>query len=146
VIERLGLGHELFVGVQDAHGARTAHIYEPDADGTGRHKKLDLENTDTFRRAGVPGGGGYATARAMAAFYQALLNGGEWNGTRIVSRRMVQYVTRNFGHGGAGSSFCWGDPESGVSFAYVSNSRVPDPWHSRRLEVVCNCVHAAIQD
>ena len=95
VIERLGLGNELFVGVPDTHGARTAHMHEPGAEGTG-HKRLDLENTDTFRRAGVPGGGGYATARAMAAFYQALLNGGEWNGTRFVSRRMIQYVTRNF--------------------------------------------------
>ena len=40
------------------------------------------EHASTFRRAGVPGGGGFATARAMAAFYQMLLNGGSLNGTR----------------------------------------------------------------
>jgi CubicO group peptidase (beta-lactamase class C family) len=51
---------------------------------------------------------------------------------------------RTFGHGGVGSSYCWADPDSGVSFAYLTNSRVPDPWHSRRLDQVSNIVHAAI--
>ena len=49
-----------------------------------------------------------------------------------------------FGHGGVGSSYCWADPGSGVSFAYLTNSRVPDPWHSVRLDRVSNLVHAAI--
>jgi CubicO group peptidase (beta-lactamase class C family) len=49
-----------------------------------------------------------------------------------------------YGHGGVGTSYCWADPQSGVSFAYLSNSRLPDPWHSRRLDVLSNCVHAAI--
>ena len=49
-----------------------------------------------------------------------------------------------FGHGGVGTSYCWGDPDSGVSFAYLTNSQVPDPWHSRRLELLSNCVHSAI--
>lgn len=49
-----------------------------------------------------------------------------------------------FGHGGVGSSYCWGDPGSGVSFAYLTNSRVPEPWHSVRLERVSNLMHAAI--
>jgi hypothetical protein len=26
----------------------------------------------------------------------------------------------------------------------VSNSRVPDPWHSERLDIISNIVHAAI--
>ena len=51
---------------------------------------------------------------------------------------------RTFGHGGVGSSYCWADPDSGVSFAYLTNSRVPDPWHSQRMDVVSNCVHSAI--
>ena len=49
-----------------------------------------------------------------------------------------------FGHGGVGTSYCWGDPDSGVSFAYITNNRVPDPWHSERLDVVSTLVHAAI--
>lgn len=49
-----------------------------------------------------------------------------------------------YGHGGVGTSYCWADPQSGVSFAYFSNSRLPDPWHSRRLDILSNCVHAAL--
>lgn len=51
---------------------------------------------------------------------------------------------RTYGHGGAGNSYCWADPDSGVSFAYLSNARVPDPWHSERMELVSNLVHMAI--
>jgi CubicO group peptidase (beta-lactamase class C family) len=49
-----------------------------------------------------------------------------------------------FGHGGVGSSYCWADPGSGVSFAYLTNSRLPEPWHSVRLDRISNLVHAAI--
>lgn len=49
-----------------------------------------------------------------------------------------------FGHGGVGTSYCWVDPDSGVSFACITNNRLPDPWHSRRLELIGNCIHAAI--
>lgn len=49
-----------------------------------------------------------------------------------------------FGHGGAGASYCWGDPDSGVSFSYLTNGRIPDPWHSRRLDFVSNLAHSAI--
>jgi CubicO group peptidase (beta-lactamase class C family) len=113
-----------------------------------------------------------------------MLNGGELNGTRLVSPRMLQYAIRNhtgdrideymgmpmhrglgphlrgttenvrglggfaspraFGHGGVGTSYCWGDPESGVSFAYITNNRIPDPWHSKRLDLIANFVHSAI--
>ncbi len=185
LIEPLGLSAELFVGLPDAEGKRAAEMHAPSEDGR-RQIRFAQENSVEFRRAGVPGSGGFATARAMAAFYQMLLNGGSLNGTRIVSPRMVQFVTRNFtgervdhymgmpmhrglgphsrgmsenirglgslaspttfGHGGVGSSYCWGDPESGVSFAYLTNSRVPDPWHSRRLDIVSNCIHSAIED
>ena len=51
---------------------------------------------------------------------------------------------RTYGHGGVGSSYCWTDPDSGVSFAYLTNSRIPDPWHSMRLDLVANLVHSAI--
>ena len=182
VIVPLGLGDELFVGVPDAVQHRTADMHEPDPDG--RPVKRADENNARFRRAGTPGGGGYGTARAMAAFYQMLVNGGTLAGRRLLSTRTIQYVLRNytgdrvdghmgmpmhrglgphsrgtgitirglgslasprtFGHGGVGSSYCWADPDSGVSFAYLTNSRVPDPWHSARLDVVSNAVHVAI--
>ncbi len=183
VIEPLGLGDELFVGLPDGRHERAVDMHEPAASGAGQVKRAD-ENNPAFRRAGTPGGGGYATARAMAAFYQMLAAGGTLNGRRLFSPRMIQYVTRSvtgsrvdgymgmpmhralgphvrgttetirglgsiasprtFGHGGVGSSYCWADPDSGVSFAYLTNSRVPDPWHSARLDVISNTAHAAI--
>jgi CubicO group peptidase (beta-lactamase class C family) len=183
IVEPLGLAGELFVGLPEVEGKRAADIHEPSADGTRSVKRAE-ENNATFRKAGTPGGGGYATARAMAAFYQMLGASGTLNGVRLLSPRMVQYVTRNFtgdmvdaymgmpmhrglgphsrgttptirglgslasprtfGHGGVGSSYCWADPDSGVSFAYLTNGRLADPWHSQRMDVVSNCVHSAI--
>lgn len=185
IILPLGLGEELYVGLADELQARAADMHAP-AESDGRQEKLTGENTALFRRAGVPGGGGYATARAMAAFYQMMLQGGRLNGTRLFSPRLISFVTRDFtgdrvddymglpmhrglgphsrgltpvarglgtiadpstfGHGGVGSSYCWADPASGVSFAYLSNSRVPDPWHSRRLDILSGCVHGAIEN
>ncbi len=182
IVEPLGLARDIFVGLPDAEHGRVATIHEPDADGTQR--ALTEENTAPYRRAGIPSSGGFATARGMAALYQMMVNGGRLNGTRLFSRRLIEFVTRNhtadmvdtgmgipmhrglgvhvrgttetirglgtlasprtFGHGGVGSSYCWGDPESGVSFAYLTNSRIPDPWHSRRLDLVANLVHSAI--
>lgn len=182
IAEPLGLGGELYVGLPEVEGKRAVDMHEPGPDGA--PVRREEENTPEFRRAGTPGGGGYATARAMAAFYQMMGNGGTLNGVRLLSPRLVEYVTRNytgdrvdnylgmpmhrglgphsrgttptirglgslahprtFGHGGVGSSYCWVDPESGVSFAYLTNGRVPDPWHSARMDVVSNCVHSAI--
>ena len=183
VIEPLGLGGDLFVGLPDAEHARSVDMHEPVEDGRRQARRAD-EASAEFRRAGTPGGGGYATARAMAAFYQMMVQGGTLGGVRLLSPRMVEYVTRNFtgdrvdqnmmmpmhrgigphsrgltdtirglgslasprtfGHGGVGSSYCWGDPDSGVSFAYLTNSRIPDPWHAQRMDVISNCVHSAI--
>ncbi len=182
IIEPLGLARDIFVGMPDAEHGRAASIYEPGEDG--KQQALQDENTAPFRRAGVPSSGGYATARGMTALYQMLANFGKLNGTRVFSRRLIEFVTRNhtgdmhdggmhmpmhrglgvhvrgmsekirglgaiasprtFGHGGVGTSYCWADPDSGVSFAYISNSRIPDPWHSRRLDIVANLAHSAI--
>jgi CubicO group peptidase (beta-lactamase class C family) len=179
----LGLERDLFVGLPDVEHDRAVDMHEPSPDGARQTRRAE-ESRPEFRRAGTPGGGGYATARAMATFYQMLLAGGTLNGVRLLSPRMVAYVTRNhtgdrvdeymgmpmhrgvgphsrgttptirglgslasprtFGHGGVGSSYCWADPDSGVSFAYLTNSRVADPWHSQRMDVVSNFVHTAI--
>ena len=184
VTEPLGLGGELFVGLPDAEHGRAVDMHEPQADGQ-RHVARAEENNAEFRRAGTPGGGGYGTARGMAAFYQMLAQGGTLDGRKLLSTRTIEYVTRNFtgdrvdgymgmpmhrglgphsrgltetirglgsiasprtfGHGGVGSSYCWADPDSGVSFAYLTNARLADPWHSARMDVISNSVHAAIE-
>ena len=51
-----------------------------------------------------------------------------------------------FGHGGAGSSYSWADPESGVSFTYLSNCRSDEPFHGQRLDHFSNIFHAAIAE
>jgi CubicO group peptidase (beta-lactamase class C family) len=181
VIAPLGLQDEIMVGVRDNAVARTVDMHEP---GENRVKPIADNNSAAWKQAGVPGGGGYATARGMAALYQMMLSGGELGRSRILSPRTLGYAIRNwtgdmvdaymnmpmhrgigphlrgttetvrglgsfaspmtFGHGGVGSSYCWGDPESGVSFAYLTNCRIPDPWHSQRLDLVSNFVHSAI--
>lgn len=51
-----------------------------------------------------------------------------------------------FGHGGAGSSYSWADPDSGVSFSYITNAVMPEPAHSRRVDIISNLAHACITD
>ena len=49
-----------------------------------------------------------------------------------------------FGHGGAGTSYSWADPETGVSFTYLSNSQLTEPLHSQRLDEIATLAHAAV--
>jgi CubicO group peptidase (beta-lactamase class C family) len=182
VIEPLGLGRDLYMGLPPSEDGRVSDMHEPLA--AGGHGLLADSNNDTWRRLCAPGGGAYGTARGMAALYQMMLGGGALGGVRLLSPRTLAFALRNhtadrvdtfmglamhrglgphlrgtttaarglgslaapdaFGHGGVGSSYCWGDPGSGVSFAYVSNSRLPEPWHSVRLDRIANLVHAAI--
>lgn len=175
IIAPLGLQDDLFVGLLPAQHGRAADMH--DVDGTPRQPECGAAH----RAAGVPGGGGYATARGMAAFYQCLVAGG----SPILSRRMTQYALRNrtdeamdeynnapmhralgphlrgttagirglgslahpdtFGHGGVGSSYCWGDPDSGLSFAFLSNTRQEEEFHLRRMDRLSNLAHAAIR-
>ncbi len=175
VLAPLGLAGDIFVGVPESEQGRCADTYAAE----GR------DNSAAFKAAGMPSGGGYATARGMAAFYQMLLGRGRLGEVRLLSPRLVGYVTRShtgergddamggipmhrglgphvrgdsdrirglgtigapetFGHGGAGTSYSWADPTSGVSFTYITNFVSPDPWHSARLDRVANLVHAAI--
>lgn len=183
ILQPLSLNN-ICVGVPDALHDRVAGAYQRSE--TGEHEPLADRNTPAFWRAGVPGGGGYATATDLVAFYQMLLNLGALNGTRVLGPRTVQYVTRNhtgdrvderfgmpmhrglgvhvrgttsmirglgssaapnvFGHGGAGTSYSWADPGTGVSFSYLTNSQMPEPDHSRRLDEIMTIAHAAVTD
>ena len=183
VIEPLGLQQDIFLGVPAAQHYRLTELYDMPGEGEPL-RCAGVENTAAWIEAGVPSSGGYATAIGMAAFYEMLAAGGQFGGTRLFSRRLIEYVTRNFtgeqidglfgvpmhrglgphlrgssegirslgtlasprtfGQGGAGSSTCFADPDSGLSFAYLTNVRSPEPWHSDRLDRVANIVHASI--
>jgi len=181
VIEPLGLTREMFLGLLETEDPRAAAMYTPKQ---AEQWPLDpMVAAPLFRRAGIPGAGGYATARAMAVFYQMMAQGGAWNGVRIASPRMIDYVTRDFtgdlvddftgypmhrglgpfsrgqtghpglgaighprtfGHSGVGTSYCWADPTSGVSFAFLSNCRRDNEWHNKRMDILSTLVHASI--
>jgi CubicO group peptidase (beta-lactamase class C family) len=183
ILQPLSL-NSIYVGVPEARHDRVAGAYQRTE--SGEHEALPDRNTPAFWRAGVPGGGGYATATDLVAFYQMLLNLGTLNGTRILGPRTVQYVTRNhtgdrpderfgmpmhrglgvhvrgmtplirglgssaapntFGHGGAGTSYSWADPGTGVSFTYLTNSQMAEPYHSRRLDELMTIAHAAVTE
>ena len=49
-----------------------------------------------------------------------------------------------FGHGGVGTSYSWADPGTGVSFTYLTNSQMPEPYHSKRLDEIMTLAHAAV--
>ena len=71
VIAPAGLCNDLFVGVPTEQQHRCVDIFVPAGDETGRG-----DNSAEFRAAGLPHGGGFGTARGIAAFYQLLLGGG----------------------------------------------------------------------
>lgn len=178
ITQPLGLD-DLRVGLPREHHARLADILHvgqeltpeeleqlgippaPETEVT--EEALQAFNQPALREAGVPGGGGVATAADLALFYQGLLGarrpeGGEpiWNPGMIeeacrvrnpeftepllgkrVNRGLGIIVAgdadrnfrgfghtgseRMFGHGGAGGQVAWCDPESGISFAYLTN-------------------------
>ncbi|HET6182839.1 MAG TPA: serine hydrolase domain-containing protein [Acetobacteraceae bacterium] len=100
VIAPLGLENEIFVGVPADQQKRCADIAAHDG---------PRDNSPEFRAAGLPSGGGFATARGMAAFYQMLLNQGRLNNARVFSPRLLSYVTRNH-TGEAGDVYMSGIP------------------------------------
>lgn len=85
VLAPLGLDNDIYVGVPAEQQTRCADTYGPEA----------RDNSAAFRAAGLPSGGGYATARGMAAFYQMLGHGGRLGDVRVFSPRLLAYVARN---------------------------------------------------
>ncbi len=180
LLDPIGL-RDLIVGVPEEQHGRCVFMHER-KDG---HQTPSPEwNAPACMSAGRPGGGGYATAAALTAFYQMLLAGGTLNGRRVLSPRSIAYATKNhtgdrvdrsqgvpmhrgigvylrggtaigwmtgtlapastYGHGGAGSSISWADPESGLSFTYIQNSRRETPFITRHLDIASNLVHSAL--
>jgi CubicO group peptidase (beta-lactamase class C family) len=85
VVAPLGLTDDIMVGVPEEKQSRCADTYAPEP----------RDNSAEFRAAGLPSGGGYATARGMVAFYQMLMAGGRLGAVRLFSPRLIAYVTRN---------------------------------------------------
>jgi CubicO group peptidase (beta-lactamase class C family) len=93
---------ELFVGLPPEHDPRVAEVcyVTPPVEPPGGWGEVTPQallefNRPERRRAGVPGGGGIASAAELALFYQPLINGGATaDGVRIVKRATIEFATR----------------------------------------------------
>ena len=64
-------------------------------EGLGDHTEVAAPfNTEAVHRAVIPAATGIGTARDMARFYACLANGGELEGTRLLSESTVEAMTR----------------------------------------------------
>ena len=52
-------------------------------------------------------------------------------------------ISRTFGHGGAGTSVGWADPDSGLAMAYITNGFRADSSNLRRLAAISQAVRDA---
>ena len=110
IIQALGLA-DIYVGLPDAENHRAlpcAYVGEPltaeDYGKMGMPVPPETEVTEAailafnrpdIRAVGVPGGGGFATASALALFYQALLHGGNdtamlWPESTLTDARRIR--------------------------------------------------------
>ena len=96
-------------------------------------RRKPRDNSAEFRAAGLPSGGGFATARGMAAFYQMLGHGGRLGDVRLFSPRLIAYVSRNH-TGERGDEQMNGIPmHRGLGPACAWRERPhPRPRHDRR--------------
>jgi hypothetical protein len=77
--------------VPEAAQSRCGEMYDPGDKGSMTPRQPEC--SPAHRAAGVPGGGGYATARGMVAFYQALGNGGRLGNVRLLSSRTSRAIS-----------------------------------------------------
>lgn len=93
---------ELYLGCppeQQARAADVRFVGEPVEPPGGWNEvtpaAITRMNRPDVRAAGVPGGGGVASAATIAIFYQTLINGGETaDGTRILRPETIEFATR----------------------------------------------------
>jgi CubicO group peptidase (beta-lactamase class C family) len=76
-----------------AQKPRIVSLYKPGQKGGSIEATDHWIRDDAPERAPNPSGGLYSTASDMARFYQAILNGGELDGRRIVSASAVNQMT-----------------------------------------------------
>lgn len=98
IFRPLGMKETAFT-VPHAARERFAAVYGPDTEsGNGGIKVLDAPADSSFtrQRRFLSGGGGLvSTAADYVRFAQMLLNGGELNGTRLLSRKTVDLMALN---------------------------------------------------
>src|SRR5262249_48710846 len=140
---------------------RLAKSYRPRGGNTGLEETTIGQLRPPFgdrTRHPMPAGGLFSTAGDVARFYQMVLGGGVWNGTRYLSeesvRRMPSVQTGDLpinGNTGVGYGFGWhvsrrsaGPPDAlsagtfGHGGAYKTDMRI-DPQRNLILVVMMQC-------
>jgi CubicO group peptidase (beta-lactamase class C family) len=149
-------GLDFHIGIGDHEQPRVVDLVGgiPDKDGrlyllatSNPPGLLDLAvvNGRAWRAAEIPAVNGHGSAEAVARFYAGLVNGGELDGVRLVSREIVEAMTAGemtsfdllleeevtwglglgvdaagYGMGGLGGSLGLADPELGLAESYVT--------------------------
>jgi CubicO group peptidase (beta-lactamase class C family) len=91
---------------------------------------------DRQRRYPMPAGGLFSTAEDLSKFCRMILNGGVFNGKRIISLNALQEMTsrQNGGLGGTSYGFGWGVSTSGFEHGgALKNAMEIDPAKGRML-------------
>lgn len=193
----IGTDEDLFIGVPDPDLGRCADVVwagatPPTVDQLDQLDQLDAEqrmtllgyvnppgyssigvvNDRRWRQAEIPSTNTHGTARGVARFYQALLDGlllGESTlaeATRTQSEGwcpvLGQEVTfglgfqpwtaarpfgrtpGGFGHFGTGGSLGFADPQRRIAFGYVMNHVIPR-WQSPRNRALVDAVYASLE-
>lgn len=101
VLDPLGMTDTAF-HPDDRLRARIAKTYRTSDAGSGltRANNPFVTSEAGDRRMTEPSGGLFSTAADMARFYQMILNGGEYNGRRIVSAKSIAEMTKPHTAGG----------------------------------------------
>lgn len=135
-------------------------------------------STREWRAAEIAAANGTANARGIARVYGALANGGELEGTRIISPEGIAEATKvewegpaltpgpevtwlrgfsrnrsllsgpnpmTFGHGGAGGSAGFADPDARLGFGYAMNQMAGVPVKKSRAGKLINEVYSCLQ-
>ena len=150
IYRRLGLKNTLFVpGRERRARAAPTENYPP----RGYPLRGEVHDEASFALGGIAGHAGlFATASDLAVFAQMMLNGGKYNGVRIVSERTVaRFTERSAGSRALGWDTCIGGGSCGHHLGprayghtgYTGTSLWIDPDRQVFVIVLSNWVHAA---
>ncbi len=163
ILTPLGMNDTTF-HPNDAQRARIAKTYKTNDDKTDlvRANNTFVTSDSRERRMTEPSGGLFSTAADMAKFYQMILDGGVYDGKRIVSSESIAAMTqphpasgkvyyglgwqcsgpdkpgipgfsnRAFGHGGAFGTHGWVDPEKKSVTVFLVQNVLVDGGGSTR--------------
>ncbi len=93
IFQPLGMNDTTF-NPTPVQARRIATLYKPGPDGKSIERAEHWLNEVSPDRSPNPSGGLFSTAADMARFYQMILNGGELDGKRIISKSAVGEMTR----------------------------------------------------